>query len=151
MEETVQIRVATRDDARQVAEIILVAKATAMPYLAKPHPDDVVRRGIRDELLGHGVVYVAVRDDAPVGFIALGATDVDHLYVHPDHQGGGVGSALLDVAKERRPNGFQLWVFQRNHRARSFYERRGLVLLYETDGQANEEREPDVRYEWPGG
>ena len=151
MEEKVKIRSATRDDASQVAEIILLAKATAMPYLAKPHPDDEVRTWIRDQLLAHGEVFVATRDDAPVGFVALGETDVDHLYVHPNNQGEGVGSALLDLAKGRRPSGFQLWVFQRNQRARSFYERRGLVLLYETDGQANEEREPDARYEWPGG
>ena len=51
-------------------------------------------------------------------------------------------------AKERRPNGFRLWVFQGNEGARRFYERQGLRLVELTDGSANEEREPDALYEW---
>jgi hypothetical protein len=39
-------------------------------------------------------------------------------------------------------------VFQRNIRARRFYESRGFHLVEETDGAANEEREPDARYRW---
>jgi chorismate mutase len=61
-----------------------------------------------------------------------------------------VGSALLDLAKTRRPDGFCLWVFEVNHPARGFYARRGLVELERTDGSANEERAPDIRMAWPG-
>lgn len=60
----------------------------------------------------------------------------------------GVGAALLTVAKERRPRGVQLWVFQRNVGARRFYERHGFTLVRLTDGQDNEERVPDALYEW---
>jgi len=38
--------------------------------------------------------------------------------------------------------------FQRNARARRFYEARGFRLIEETDGARNEEREPDARYLW---
>jgi hypothetical protein len=41
-----------------------------------------------------------------------------------------------------------LWTFERNHRARSFYEKRGCVAIEFTDGSRNEERTPDVRYQW---
>jgi GNAT superfamily N-acetyltransferase len=71
-----------------------------------------------------------------------------HLYVHPDLQRRGIGDALLARAKELRPDGFRLWVFQRNTGAHSFYERRGLRLAELTDGAGNEEREPDALYEW---
>ena len=54
----------------------------------------------------------------------------------------------MDRAKERRPGGFQLWVFQQNANARRFYERRGFVLVRETDGSGNEERTPDALYAW---
>jgi hypothetical protein len=40
-----------------------------------------------------------------------------------------------------------LWCFQRNTRARRFYERRGFAPIRFTDGSANEERCPDVLYE----
>ena len=83
-----------------------------------------------------------------VGMAALSAEMLDQLYVHPDAQGGGAGSALLDRAKERRPAGFTFWVFQQNVAARRFYERRGCRLVKLTDGSGNEEKTPDALYEW---
>jgi hypothetical protein len=44
----------------------------------------------------------------------------------------------------------QLWTFQRNSRARGFYEARGFNLIERTDGARNEEREPDALYLWTG-
>jgi putative acetyltransferase len=41
-----------------------------------------------------------------------------------------------------------LWTFQRNDRARRFYEGRGFVLVRQTDGSGNEEKEPDALYVW---
>jgi hypothetical protein len=52
------------------------------------------------------------------------------------------------LAKERSPGGLGLWAFQVNKPARRFYERHGFVAVTFTDGSGNEEREPDVRYEW---
>ena len=47
-----------------------------------------------------------------------------------------------------RPDGFSLWVFHQNERARAFYEAHGAVAVELTDGARDEERTPDVRYEW---
>jgi len=91
---------------------------------------------------------VAEADGAIIGFVALTADLVGHMYVHPTAQSRGVGSALLGKAKERRPRGFDLWVFQQNEGARRFYERHGLMCVELTDGSGNEERTPDARYEW---
>jgi len=41
-----------------------------------------------------------------------------------------------------------LWTFQKNARARRFYEAKGFVAVDQTDGGTNEEREPDVLYQW---
>ena len=60
----------------------------------------------------------------------------------------GVGSSLLGRAKELRPQGLYLWVFQKNTGAIRFYERHGFRLVKLTDGAENMEREPDARYEW---
>jgi GNAT superfamily N-acetyltransferase len=62
-------------------------------------------------------------------------------------QGRGVGTELLDIAKGVCHR-LQLWTFQRNAPARRFYEARGFMLIEETDGARNEEREPDARYLW---
>ena len=94
-------------------------------------------------------MLVAEADGAPVGFVAMAHGNfVEHLYIHPDHQRRGIGSALLERAKERMPDGFRLWTFQQNTAARSFYERHGLHAIELTDGGGNEERTPDVLYEW---
>ncbi len=47
--------------------------------------------------------------------------------------------------------GLQLWTFQVNGPAQSFYERHGCRAVERTDGATNEEREPDVRYAWRPG
>ena len=72
---------------------------------------------------------------------------IDQLYVLPDAQGRGTGSALLDVAM-RAADRLGLWTFQRNAGARGFYEARGFKLIEQTDGARNEEKEPDVLYLW---
>ena len=75
---------------------------------------------------------------------------IEKLYVDPEAQNRGVGTALLDQAKTLRPDGFVLWVFQRNEGARRFYERHGFEAVKLTDGAENMEREPDALYRWNG-
>ncbi len=84
------------------------------------------------------------------GVIAFRDDWIEQLYVLPEAQGRGLGSELLDVAK-RASGRLQLWTFQRNAPARRFYEARGFVLVEQTDGARNEEKEPDARYLWTRG
>jgi GNAT superfamily N-acetyltransferase len=105
---------------------------------------------MRDHVVTELETWVALEERRVVGFAALDAGALDHLYVEPAAQGHGVGSALLDLVKALRPAGFELWVFQRNAGARRFYERHGCVVLRLTDGATNMEREPDARYGWLG-
>jgi len=147
----VGLRPATPADAVEIAAIFLAAHADAMPYLPKLHTDDEVRAWIRDVALPQNEVLVAEADGRPAGFAALKGDLLDQLYVHPDLQRRGIGDALFARIKELRPDGFRLWVFQRNADARRFYERHGLRLVELTDGAGNEEREPDALYEWRPG
>lgn len=141
------IRQATAGDAPAVAALFLAARQRNLPWLPVVHDDDDVRGWIANVLVPSGAVWVATGvDDAPLGFAALTPGWLDHLYVHPDHQGRGVGSRLLAFAVEREPGALQLWTFQDNAPARRFYEGRGFVPVEFTDGAENEERWPDVRY-----
>jgi GNAT superfamily N-acetyltransferase len=95
---------------------------------------------------------VWVYDDGEIrGFAAIDAEELDDLYIDPPSIGRGIGSALLDHAKQRRPDGFTLWCFQANERARRFYEKHGFEAIELTDGARNEERTPDVKYAWRPG
>jgi GNAT superfamily N-acetyltransferase len=82
------------------------------------------------------------------GFALIRGDELSHLFVHPDEIGTGVGHALFEHVKTCRPDGFDLWVFQQNDRARRFYAAHGAVAVEFTDGSANEEKTPDVRYRW---
>src|SRR5262249_54827334 len=103
----------------------------------------------------HEDVWVAERDGRVLGFLGIEhSTDLDapvleKIYVEPAEQNRGVGSALLEKAKELRPEELYLWVFQKNP-ARRLYERNGFELVKLTDGSDNMEREPDALYRWTG-
>jgi GNAT superfamily N-acetyltransferase len=143
----IDLRRATAEDAPAVAEVFLGSfHATYEFPLA--HSDDEVRGWIRDGLIPDHEVWVAHEDGAVVAMLALAPGWVEQLYVAPERLGEGVGSRLVELAKQRQPDGLQLWTFQVNERARRFYERHGFVAAEMTDGRANQERQPDVRYEW---
>jgi chorismate mutase/GNAT superfamily N-acetyltransferase len=143
------VRPATTDDAEQITEVYLATRHAAVPAMP---PQVHTRESVLAHTTGMIVdkeVWVAEVDEI-VGFATLAESFLDALYVGPDHQGFGIGSALLDLAKARRSDGFALWVFASNAPARGFYRRHGLVELEHTDGSGNEERSPDVRMAWPG-
>jgi GNAT superfamily N-acetyltransferase len=92
-------------------------------------------------------VEVAVHHGAVVGFAAVRAGWLEHLNVHPDHQNRGIGTRLIEWAQGISPAGLDLWVFQRNTRARALYARHGWRLVALTDGD-NEEGQPDAHLRW---
>lgn len=147
---SISLRPATAADAAAVAQVWLDAFDAALPTVTRAHDDDDVRRWFREVVLATRECWVAVDGaGAVVGILALSDTEIEQLYVAPDRQGRGIGTALIDVAKERRTGGLALWTFQINTRARAFYGRHGFRELFTTDGADNEEREPDVRLAWP--
>jgi GNAT superfamily N-acetyltransferase len=147
------LRPATEADLPAMAEVFLGTRAAAVPAMPPTvHAPDDVRsfyRGL-DLAGGEREGWVAEDERGIVGFAELKGDWLDDLYVLPDAQGEGIGSALLDIAKAQRPAGFSLWVFESNVPARAFYARHGLVERERTDGSGNEERAPDIRMEWPG-
>ena len=142
------IRRATSADGPAVAEVWLRSFASAYTFPAA-HPDDDVRRWIREQLIGDHETWVAEDERGIVGLSSLSPGWVDQLYVDPSAQGEGIGRRLLELAMTRDTTGeLQLWTFQANERARRFYGRNGFVEVERTDGAGNEERQPDVRLAW---
>jgi len=142
------IRRATNDDGAAVGEVFLAARAT-MTYLPRLHTDDETR-GHFARLTAEKETWVAERDGKVVGFAVIDGGWLEHLYVLPARFNTGTGSKLLKQVTSQHPQGFQFWAFQKNTGARRFYERHGAALVRLTDGQDNEEKEPDVLYVWPG-
>ncbi len=148
MSHPLTLRRATRADAITLADIHMSSRATAMPWLRVVHSAEETRWWMTQVVVPRLEVWVAERDGVVLGFAALQDEWLEHLYVDPGSWRASAGSLLLEHAKQRRPNGLKLWTFQRNALARAFYRKHGFVDVRETDGSANEEREPDVMLEW---
>ncbi len=117
-----------------------------LPWLAARHTPEEDRAYFRSHVFSTCAVYGTIDQDI-AGIIAFRPDWIDQLYVLPSRQGEGMGQALLQVAKAASTS-LLLWTFVKNIPARRFYEARGFVAIDQTDGSANDEREPDVLYRW---
>ena len=141
------IRRAVAADAPAVADVYLAAfKGTYDFPLA--HTDQECRGWLAEVVVPQMETWVAEIGGRVVAMMVLDEAGIGHLYVDPPRQRHGVGSRLVALAKERRPDGLDLYTFQVNHRARRFYERQGFVVVTLGDGSGNEEGQPDVSYRW---
>jgi GNAT superfamily N-acetyltransferase len=141
----VTLRAAETADAPAIAALFLAARKP-MTYLPVIHTDDQAARFFFG-LVTDAQVEVAIRDGEIIGFAAVRAGWLEHLNVHPSAQSTGVGSRLIEWAKETSPTGLDLWVFQRNARAHALYVAHGWRDIAFTDGD-NEEGQPDVHMRW---
>ena len=137
-------------DMEQAARVHRAAFDAALPWLAGLHTADQDRWFYRERMFVNCALWGAFAAADMIGVIAFREGWIDQLYVLPAAQGRGAGSALLQVAKGSLDR-LQLFTFQRNARARRFYEARGFRLVRETDGADNEENEPDALYLWISG
>ncbi len=142
----IQLRRATASDAKAVADVFLASFHATYDF-PLAHSDEEVRGWVRDRLVPTMETWVASDGDRVVGMMTITPGHLEQLYVAPDRLGEGIGRQLVELAKERSPAGLDLWTFQVNDRARRFYERNGFEAVEQTDGD-NQERQPDVRYEW---
>jgi GNAT superfamily N-acetyltransferase len=140
------IRRATAGDVDAVAALFRRSFGT-LDFLPTLHTPDEDRQYL-GRVVDEQDMWVAERDGQILGFLSLDGKLGTFFYVDPAAHGAGVGSALFEEAQKARPEGFEFWVFQRNEKARRFYERRGCRAVRFTDGSGNEEKEPDVLYEW---
>ena len=145
-----KIRRAREDEIEPLTHLFIRAR-NEMDYL--PRVPDEAAGPSAARIREHEEVWIAEEDGRLLGFLGiehstnLGAPVLEKIYVEPAEQNRGVGSALLDKAKELRPDELYLWVFQKNP-ARRLYERHGFELVRLTDGADNMEREPDALYRW---
>ncbi|APE23205.1 MULTISPECIES: GNAT family N-acetyltransferase [Streptomyces] len=142
------LRRADDSDALAMADVWLRSFADALPTVRRAHEGDAVRDWFSFVVVRQHECWVAVAGDRVAGLLVLDGEELEQLYLDPSWRGRGLGDRFVELAKRQRPEGLRLWTFQVNAPARRFYERHGFVEVERTDGQRNEEREPDVRYAW---
>lgn len=82
------------------------------------------RDKIRTIWLPKAETWIFEADAIVVGFVSLVGNEVGGIFVHPDHQGRGIGRALMDRAASLRDE-LTLDVFEDNAVGRRFYDRYG--------------------------
>lgn len=110
------------------------------------HSIEERRQFLVEVLSRRASISVAMQDDEIVGFMAQQADSIEQLYLHVKHQGQGVGSQFLEIAKAASPERLHLYTFQRNLKARRFYRKHGFKEI--GYGYINMENLADVELEW---
>ena len=145
-----QIRRVLAADAAELADLYLRARRAAEPAIPPMvHTDAETHEWMAGQVEALDV-WVVVDGERIIGLLILAGGWLDQLYVDPTVTGKGIGSSLVDLAKDQQPEGLQLWTFASNVGAQRFYERHGFEAVERTDGSDNEEGAPDIRYVWSG-
>lgn len=144
-----RIRLMTEEETERVAGVWYRAGREAYPYLAgwRQMTPELALQVFRDHIAADCEVYVIEHGGGVAGYLALKGSYVDRLYVDPQRQGLGLGTALLEHARRLRPTGLELHTHQQNVAACAFYERMGFVAV-RYGSSPPPESAPDVEYHW---
>ena len=145
------IRPAVREDADDIARLLATVRSESIPNLPlAARSEDSVAPFVRGVLMDEFEVWLAEVGGEAVGFMALMPPDhIGHLYIAAGHRGQGLGTRFVDLARQRFPEGIQLWTFQDNEEAQRFYRRQGFAAVEwadEHEGDAG--NTPDLRMTW---
>ena len=113
-----------------------------------PHSLEDQLRALEEKIVPENRVRVVLEQGTGkvIGFLASTSQTISQLYIHLDYQNKGIGSLLVNVAKEDSTGSLRLFTFECNKRAQRFYERHGFKVVgrgFEPTWQLN-----DVEYEW---
>lgn len=144
----IEIRPAETKDSDEIAGVMVAARDATLPNLSKIDTKEEFRVLMKLVLVPKNDVWVAeMSGKGIVGFMVVSESFLNYLSIHPSHWSKGIGSKLLDKAKDRN-NTLTVTPFQKEKRTRSFYELHGFKQLELCDGFGNQEHEPDALYEW---
>ncbi len=148
----IALRASVAGDAERVAQILIDVRSAFMPYAPLVHTPDEVRSWVRTFLVPSPGTVVAEHNGEVVAVMATerepACSWITQMAVDPPYAGIGIGSVLLEHAFAVLRSPIRLFTFQANAGARRFYERHGFRAIRLTDGRDNEERCPDVLYEF---
>lgn len=105
-------------------------------------------RALEEKILPENRVRVVIEEHTGkvIGFLASNSQTISQLYIHVDYKNQGIGSRLVNIAKDDSNGSLRLFTFECNKRAQRFYERHGFRVVgrgFEPTWQLN-----DVEYEW---
>lgn len=116
-------------DLAQLLDVWAAATAIAHPFLSNEYLENELDR-IPEVYLPNADTWVWEMKRRVVGFLALIGNEIGGLFVHPNYQRNGIGSALVDHARYQYGE-LEVEVFKENAIGRAFYETYGFELMWE--------------------
>ena len=169
MPESVDIRIATIDDAKALTDLAYTTFWDAFAHHPKNAPDDLnhyMRQAFSLEQISaeleddKSIFLIAELDGEPAGYAkiiidsieeGIAATrpiELNRLYSHQQFLGKGIGQALMDACFERAKADGQdvMWlgVWEFNPRAQRFYEKNGFRVVGSHVFQLGEDPQTDL-------
>ncbi|SFL92160.1 N-acetyltransferase [Marinobacter zhejiangensis] len=116
-------------DIDQILAIWLSASIKAHDFIESAFWESKIS-AMRDVYIPASETFVYEAEEAVVGFYSLYENNLAAIFVTPGSQGKGVGSVLIDDAKNKRDS-LQLTVYKENTSSIKFYEKHGFAVLGE--------------------
>ncbi|MBF8224297.1 N-acetyltransferase [Halomonas sp. 328] len=138
------IRAFQDTDIDQVLAIWLSASIQAHDFVPEAFWASQVE-AMRDVYLPAAETWVFEAQGQVSGFYCLVETTLAAIFVSPEHQGRGIGAALIEDAKQRRDD-LMLTVYKANRPSVAFYQKHGFVIHREqVDANAGQ---PELVMTW---
>lgn|SRR5690554_1361962 len=135
----ISIRKATEKDIDELVEIWYKSSVIAHDFI----PEDYWQKNkeeMKTKYLPDSEIYLSSVKNMLIGFIALVDDYLAAIFVLPELQGKGIGSLLLEQAKNHR-NKLCLNVYKRNINSVEFYKSKGFSIVSESIDEATGEDE----------
>ena len=113
----------------QAAEIHSISwkeshRAFCTPEFIEKHTPERQREYLQNKMNGGAKVYM-LADEKPLGIVSVTGSLIEDLYVLPEMQNRGHGTALLQFAIKQCTNTPVLWILENNTGAERLYHRMG--------------------------
>ena len=144
----ITIRTAREDEYDEVTRVWLDSHVSTGLAIASDATYADLRARIPVEIANGWQLYVSEMDGVIAAMLAFRTHDnyLDQLFVAPEHQGKGIGKALLAFTRRHLPDEILLRTAVNNRRAIAWYEREGFVR--ENEVMQGGWSGPRVYYRW---
>ncbi|MDF5719629.1 MAG: GNAT family N-acetyltransferase [Rhizonema sp. PD37] len=118
------------------------------PNLQHPQPYHTWKARFHNDLARRGEVWLAELENQIVGLVLViqETQELNQLFVDHVYQNRGIGSDLLNKAKEICPQRLTLQTLQQNTKACKFYEKHGFKASKLATNEIN--GQPNIEYYW---
>jgi len=139
------IRKLQKCDIEEVLDIWLEASIIAHDFIEKSYWVSKAT-DVKDLYIPNSETYLYENEDGISGFFSLHENILAAIFVKPNQQGKGIGTKLLQKAKEIR-NFLTLTVYKENSRGVWFYEKAGFRTVKEQKDENT--GHPEIFMQWP--